>query len=240
MVRALVRGIAKRLGYEVLGPPRAFANQRSLVGLLRREQINVVLDVGANTGQFATELRAWGYSGRIISFEPLTSAYAGLCSKASRDPDWIVAERTAVGAQRGSVEFHVAGNSVSSSILGMLPDHSEAEPQSRYVGTEVVPVNRLDDLYTPKAADRVLLKIDVQGYEGKVLDGATEILNTCRAVVLEMSLVPLYDGQALARDLWDAVASRGFEPWALEPGFRHPETGRMMQLDGIFVRGDTN
>jgi FkbM family methyltransferase len=240
MVKALVRNLAKRLGYEVFGPPRAFANQRSLVGLLRREQINVVLDVGANTGQFATELRAWGYSGRIISFEPLAGAHTELCHKAGTDPGWIVAGRTAIGAETGSVEINVSGNSVSSSILGMLPSHAEAEPQSKYVGTEIVPVNRLDDLYTPKAADRVLLKIDVQGYEGQVLDGATAILNTSRAVILEMSLVPLYEGQMLASELWHVLASRGFEPWSLEPGFRHPETGRMMQLDGIFVRGDAN
>jgi FkbM family methyltransferase len=235
-LKALIRNLAEHFGYEVFGPPRAFANQRTLIGLLRREQINLVLDVGANTGQFAEELRACGYAGRILSFEPLPAAHAQLCAHAASDPNWTIAERTAVGAQTGSIEIHVSKNSVSSSILAMLPAHSEAEPQSAYVETETVPLSRLDDLYSPSAADRVLLKIDVQGYEAQVIEGAANLLRTCRAVISEMSLVPLYEGQFLAKDLWDLLAAQGFEAWSLEPGFRQPETGRMLQLDGIFVR----
>jgi hypothetical protein len=122
----------------------------------------------------------------------------------------------------------------------MLPAHSEAEPQSAYVETETVPLNRLDDLYSPTPADRVLLKIDVQGYEPQVIEGAANLLSTCRAVILELSLVPLYKGQLLAKDMWEILAARGFQPWSFEPGFRHPETGRMLQLDGIFVRNNAD
>jgi FkbM family methyltransferase len=239
-LKALIRNLAKQFGYEVFGPPRAFANQRTIIGLLRQEQINLVLDVGANTGQFAGELRACGYTGRIVSFEPLAAAHAQLRSHASTDPNWTIAERTAVGATHGSIEIHVSKNSVSSSILAMLPAHSEAEPQSAYVETETVPLNRLDDLYSPTPADRVLLKIDVQGYEPQVIEGAANLLSTCRAVILELSLVPLYKGQLLAKDMWEILAARGFQPWSFEPGFRHPETGRMLQLDGIFVRNNAD
>jgi hypothetical protein len=82
----------------------------------------------------------------------------------------------------------------------------------------------------------VFLKIDVQGYEKQVLDGAQHILRTCRGVISEMSLVPLYEGQLLARQIWDLLAEQGFEVWSLEPGFRHSGNGRMMQLDAVFVR----
>jgi FkbM family methyltransferase len=236
MLKELVRSFAKQCGYEILGPSRAYATQRSMAGLLRQERINLVLDVGANTGQFAEELQAFGYRGRILSFEPLASAHAQLRSKAEAHPNWTVAERTAIGAEMGSVEIHVSGNSVSSSILSMLPSHSEAEPESVYVGTERVPVNRLDDLYAPSQADRVALKIDVQGYERQVLEGAPRVLGSCRAVIAEMSFVPLYERQVLAKDLWNLLEARGFEPWSLEPGFRDPGSGRMLQMDGIFVR----
>jgi FkbM family methyltransferase len=238
MLREVARRLAKWCGYEILRPPRAYATQRSLAGLLRQEEINLVLDVGANLGQFADELWAAGYTGRVISFEPLASAHAQLVGKAGRYPNWTIADRTALGAETGSVAIHVSGNSVSSSILPMLPSHSRAAPNSAYVGTETVPMHRLDDLCVLSAADRAILKIDAQGFERQVLEGAPRLLASCRAVIAEMSLVPLYEGQALGRELWDLLAARGFDTWSLEPGFRDPVTGRMLQCDGIFVRAE--
>ena len=148
----------------------------------------------------------------------------------------MIAVRTAVGAETGSIDLHVSANSVSSSILDMLPSHSEAAPESSYVRVETVPVHRLDDIYSVASTDRVLLKIDVQGYERQVLEGAPRVLGDCRAVISELSLMPLYKGQALARDIWDLLAMQGFDPWSLEPCFRHPKSGRTLQLDGMFVR----
>jgi hypothetical protein len=118
----------------------------------------------------------------------------------------------------------------------MLPSHSKAEAHSAYVGSERVPVNRLDDICSLSANDRVVLKIDVQGYEKQVLEGAPRVLGACRAVMIEMSLLPLYEGQVLARELWDLLVSKGFAPWSLGPGFCDPVTGRMLQFDGVFVR----
>jgi len=209
-----------------------------MVGLLRKEEINLVLDVGANTGQFAAGLLAAGYKGRIVSFEPLSSAHAQLRANAGQYPNWTVADRTALGEKSGSVEIHVSAFLPSSSILSMLPSHLEAAPGTDYVGTETVPVNRLDDLCALSPTDRAFLKVDVQGYERQVFEGAPRVLANCRAVITEMSLVPLYEGQVLARGLWDILESHGFEPWSLEPGFRDPATGRMLQIDGTFVRSN--
>jgi len=239
MLKEFAKSLAERCGFEILRYPRAYASERSLAGLLRQEQINLVLDVGANVGQFVDGLRAAGYTGRVISFEPLASAYATLRKRAERDKNWIIADRTAVGAQTGSADINISGNSVSSSILDMLPSHASSEPQSSYIGAESVPVNRLDDLVSLTPADRVLLKVDVQGYEKQVLDGAQHVLKCCRAVILEMSLVPLYDGQMLAKEMWDLLLARDFEPWSLESCYRNPQTGRTLQLDGTFVRNDS-
>ncbi len=238
MLKKIAKTIAKRCGYEIQGAPRAFAAERSLAGLLQQQKINLVLDVGANSGQFVEELIAVGYTGRIISFEPLSSAHQQLRRKAERYPNWTIADRTALGAETGSTEIHVSGNSVSSSILPMLPTHSQAAPHSAYVGVEAVPVHRLDDLCSLSPTDRAILKIDAQGYERQVLEGASCVLASCRAVITEMSLVPLYEGQVLARELWTHLAGRGFDPWSLEPGFRDPQTSRMLQCDGIFVRAE--
>jgi FkbM family methyltransferase len=238
MLKEIIRSFAKRCGYEILGPTRSYAGERSIVALLRKEEINLVLDIGANLGQFADGLLAAGYSGRIVSFEPLSTIHSQLRANASRYPNWTVADRTALGEKAGSVRIHVSTAHASSSILEMLPSHLKAAPGSDYVGAETVPVNRLDDLCALSPADRVVLKIDVQGYERQVLEGAPRVLGSCRAVITEMSLAPLYEGQVLVKDLWDLLASHGFEVWSLEPGFRDPATGRMLQFDGVFVRGE--
>jgi FkbM family methyltransferase len=232
----LIRKLAKKCDYEILGLPRAYAAERALAGLVREQQINLVLDVGANAGQFVGELLSSGYKGRIVSFEPLTSAHKQLCHEARLHPEWTIANRTAVGAVNGSIDIHISGNGVSSSILGMLPSHSLAAPESAYVGIETVPISRLDDLYTLSATDRALLKIDVQGYEKQVIDGAALVLRGVRAVITEMSLVPLYDGQTLALDIWNLLAAQGFEAWSFESGLRDSASGRMFQMDGLFIR----
>lgn len=238
MFKSFVRAVVRKAGYEVVGHPRAFAAQRSLRGLLEHQDINLVFDVGANEGQFVDELRASGYCERIVSFEPLAAAHSALTGRAKKDPAWVIADRTALGAHVGSIQINVSKNGVSSSILNMLPSHSEAAPQSTYVKTETVAINRLDDLCTLTPNDHLLLKVDVQGYEKAVFDGGAKVLDSCRCVIVELSLVPLYEGQVLAKDIWDFLASQGFEPWSFEPGIRHPDTGRMLQLDGIFVRAN--
>jgi FkbM family methyltransferase len=236
MIKGIAKNLLKRCGYEILGYPSAYATRRSLAGLIGQEQINLVLDVGANLGQFARELRSAGYRGRIVSFEPISSLNTQLRSVANDDPNWTIAEPTAIGAESGMIEINIAGNTESSSILAMLPSHSEAAPQSKYVRTESVPIHRLDEVCNLSPSDRVMLKIDVQGYERQVLAGAEEVLKLCRAVISELSLVPLYRGQALAREIWDFLEMQGFEPWSMEPCFRNPESGRTLQLDGAFVR----
>jgi hypothetical protein len=114
----------------------------------------------------------------------------------------------------------------------MLASHSDAAPEANYIGAESVQMNRLDDLCKLAPQDRALLKIDVQGYEKPVLDGAQQVLARCSAIVVEMSLLPLYEGQILARQLWEFLDSAGFEAWLFEPGFRNPHSGRLLQMDG--------
>ena len=129
---------------------------------------DVILDIGANTGQFAQGLRAAGYHGHIISFEPLTDVHATLVATADSDPLWDVAERCAAGASDGWAEISIAGNSYSSSLLPMLDLHREAAPQSGYVGTEPCRVITLNSYIEQTFSDPSTLfglKIDTQGFE---------------------------------------------------------------------------
>ena len=88
----------------------------------------------------------------------------------------------------------------------------------------------------PFQSDRLLLKVDVQGYEKAVLDGAGTVLKNCRAIIVEMSLVPLYEGQSSAIELWDYLTRLGFEACDFSPEVRDPQSGRILQMDGVFVR----
>lgn len=207
--------------------------------------IDLVLDVGANTGQFARQCRAAGYRGKIISFEPSTSAHAKLLQSAASDPLWSVADRMALGSTNGETEINIAINSYSSSILPMLDTHLSAAPNSAYLQKEKVPLRRLDDalddLLAPTiAGNNIFLKLDVQGYESQVLAGATQLLPQTIAIQLEMSLLPLYEGETLMPQMCTKLTAKGFELSDLEPSFRNPATGRLLQVDGIFTRPSFN
>jgi FkbM family methyltransferase len=227
---------ARTCGFDVIRYPDHDAGH-ARVKLLRHFGIDLVLDVGANTGQYAKELRVHGYNGRLVSFEPLSEPYGLLKAVAAKDPQWV-AIHSAVGESAGSRIANVSGNSYSSSILPMLPAHVEADPTSAYVSTEAVSMLTLDsviDEYWGSGA-RPFLKIDTQGYEANVLLGATESMPRIFGVQLEMSLVPLYEGSMSFDQSLHEMQSMGFRLLRLEPGFEEATTGRTLQCDGLFFR----
>ncbi|KAF0185753.1 MAG: FkbM family methyltransferase [Nitrospirae bacterium] len=205
---------------------------------LRAFGVDVVLDIGANDGQYAKELRTGGYAGHIVSFEPLTAAHCYLLQKSKSDPRWQVHPRCALGDRTGEIELNIAGNSVSSSILPMLATHSNAAPESAYLGHEPVSLITLDSVAPSyiEGAQAPFLKIDTQGYEWHVLDGALATLPRLRGLQMELSLVPLYEGQRLWRDCIDRLEAEGFVLWSLQPVFVDPVNGRTLQWDGLFFR----
>ncbi|OGU20190.1 MAG: FkbM family methyltransferase [Hydrogenophilales bacterium RIFOXYD1_FULL_62_11] len=209
-----------------------------LMAALHAFNIDLVIDIGANDGQFAKELRAGGYSGRIVSFEPLTMAHCQLLQASNNDSAWQVHSRCAVGERLGEIELNISGNSVSSSILPMLTTHSNAAPESTYLGTETAPLTTVDEAVLPyfEGAKAPFLKIDTQGYEWHVLDGALATLPKVRGIQMELSLVPLYEGQRLWKECIDRLEAEGFVLWSLQPVFVDPANGRTLQWDGLFFR----
>jgi FkbM family methyltransferase len=208
-----------------------------IVSAMRWLGVDTVLDVGANIGQYADALRSSGFDGRIVSFEPLGDAYEQLARRAAKDPRWTAA-RTAVGSEQGSLEIHIAANSHSSSVLPMNDTHLDAAPHSRTVGSESVPVTTIADVVAAHdvVPEKTLLKVDTQGYEKPVLDGAGELLARFAMIQLELSFVPLYDGQALYPELVERLTVLGFEWYGVDAAFVDPRTGRMLQVDGLFAR----
>jgi FkbM family methyltransferase len=189
-------------------------------------------------GQYALRLRAVGYAGRIVSFEPLPEAHAELTRRAAADPAWQVAPRMAIGERDGEVEIEVSAESDMSSILPQSALLRRISPTSAVIRRERVPVARLDEIapaWLPRD-DEVVLKIDVQGYEPQVLEGAGALLRTLRGIQLEMSMVPCYEGERGFRETIDYLEAAGFELYLLLPGYFERKLARQLQVDGVFVR----
>jgi len=230
-----IKAAGRRAGVELLrfNPTNSLDAARSRI--LRDQRIDLVVDAGANQGQWAREVRAGGYRGAIASFEPLAAAYDALAALAADDDAWTV-QRLALADRDGEAQLHIAANDgASSSLLAMGEEHRRVAPRARYTGDEVVPVSRLDAVVLPLAT-RLMLKLDVQGGERAALEGATETLTRVFVVECELSLVELYEGQALMGELVGRLAGAGFELWGLRPVFADPDSGRLLQADGLFVR----
>jgi FkbM family methyltransferase len=215
--------------------------KRQLAKQLDSRRIDVVFDVGANSGQFAASLRSAGYKGRIVSFEPLSKPFEILKGRASKDPLWDC-RQGALGDLEGTIAINVAGNAgQSSSALPMMEAHQDACPQANYIGTEEVPIHRFDSIAQEflRPTDSCFLKIDVQGFEKQVLAGSRSTLNDgCVGMQLELSIVPLYEGCMLIREAIDLAYSMGFTLTGLLPGFTDVRNGEMLQADGIFFKQD--
>lgn len=210
---------------------------RQAVHIMKERHVAVVFDVGANSGQWARTIRSLGYRGNIVSYEPLSDAYRALHAQARRDGSWT-AINVALGEYPQSAVIHVAGNSQSSSMLEMLPVHREASPQSVYVRDETVRMETLAMAVTAHAPgnDPIFVKIDAQGYEGRVLKGAAQAVGRVAAMQVELSLVSLYDGEPLIEEMIAYMRDLGFVPSSFEPNFWSKDGGRVLQVDGLFIR----
>ena len=229
---------AKQFGLDVHRYNVVESAEARLFALLRTHRIDTVIDVGANDGGYGRWLRQGGYEGAILSFEPLEDAHGRLVAAARDDAQWHVHPRAALGGEDGTAKINVAANSASSSLLPMHQTHEVAAPESRYIAAQEVPVRRLDGVRHEALdkAGRTLLKIDTQGYEMPVLHGAEQLLPRICGVQLELSLTPLYEGQALFLEVVEWLQKRGFDLWNIIPGFVDPKTARMLQFDGVFFR----
>jgi FkbM family methyltransferase len=210
-------------------------------GLLRRKAmverygIDLIIDVGANTGVYGKEMRAVGYNGKIISFEPLLDAFQKLSITAVGDGNWEI-NNFALGAEKAKQLINISANSHSSSILEILDTHTRAEASASYIDKQEIEINTLDSIfnYIYKREKEILLKIDTQGFELNVLKGAETSLQHINTIQLEMSLCPLYHGQPLYHQLMDFLHSRGYTLIDIEPGFSDIKTGILLQFDGVF------
>lgn len=227
-LRAWVQSALHRRGYGIAPYP--------LSRFLDNHPPSLIVDVGANVGQFAQEARQLGYRGRIVSFEPLPEAFAQLQANAASDPNWDV-HALAIGDAPGESDLHVASNLASSSLRPPAHELTIAAPSIEFNEAQSVRLETLDAILPsfldPK--DRVLLKVDVQGYEDAVLRGFVEHLSAYSGILLELSLIPLYQGEPAIETVIAWLRERGFAPAYFYPAYWEAGTRRWHQADVLFL-----
>lgn len=228
-----VRRLVRRFGFDV-------ERRRPVVfELLQRLGIDTVLDVGANVGQYATRLRAWGYAGRIVSFEPVQSVFQVLQRAVAGDPRWD-AFNLALGDGDRTGTIHVAEATVFSSILDARPELRARHYSAAAVNEQEIRIQRLDSIFDEVRGDgqRFFLKVDTQGYEREVLHGAANTLRTLHGVQIEVPLQPAYQGEATLEELVHILDAQGFVLALVEPVNHDPGSSSLLQVDCIFVARD--
>jgi FkbM family methyltransferase len=210
-----------------------------LGALLKKYDINLVLDVGANRGQFAAGLRQMGYKQRIISFEPLSSAFEELKTAAKNDPHWQICN-IALGAENTKQKIHCSQESSFSSFLEST-DGCEKLFGKPSVGSkeETVTVRRLDEVLhetveNPGSA-RIFLKMDTQGYDLKVFSGLGRMCNQVVALQSEVSAVPIYHNMPHLTESISFYEKAGFEIAGLYPVTTENSTLRVIEFDCLML-----
>jgi FkbM family methyltransferase len=233
MKRGIKRSL-RRFGLDIrrIGPGR----YPELTDFLESRHVDVVLDVGANLGWFGQALRERGYRGKIVSFEPIGAVFRELKALAERDGNWQ-AHRLALGATAGRALINVSRKSDYSSILDQSQAAQRLEPTAVVARQEEITVARLDDLFAPFRDRSVFLKIDTQGYERPVLEGAREALTQIVGVQLELPLVHLYKDTWSLADASSYMRHVGFVLAQLTPvNWLREDPVSAVEIDGVFRR----
>jgi FkbM family methyltransferase len=239
-VLATEPALARRHWAEVEQGLARHAAHEHVAAILRAYRVDWVLDVGANRGQFAETLRRSGFTGRIVSFEPVPEAFAALERAARDDPRWSV-HPYALGREDGVVAMNVVPGTLSS-IRAPTPFGARRYARLREPRTVAVPVRRLDtvldDVLADVAAPRAYLKLDTQGYDVEVFAGLGARAADIVAMQSEVALLTIYEGMPRLPEALLAYEAAGFQVTALYPVSRETRTARVLEFDCVMVRAD--
>lgn len=204
------------------------------VPALRQLQPEMVIDVGANRGQFALVARHLWPNARIVSFEPLPQAAALCKSVMHNDPQFVLFE-SAVGTTSGTSTINVTTADDSSSLLPLGDQHKELYGSSVAEQLQVRTEPLAGFIEATECPASTLLKIDTQGFELEVLKGSEQVLSCISHVYAELSFVELYTGQPLASEVIAYLYSRGYELVGVY-NLASDRTGKPIQADMLFAR----
>lgn len=203
---------------------------------LKEKKILTIFDIGANAGQFAKLARLLFPEAKIFSFEPIPFVYEQLKANFANDANFE-AFNLALGEKNGEVSFFLNEFSYSSSLLKMKSSHKEAFPFT--VGETEIKVNEatLDSIFKDaEIKSPYLVKLDVQGFEDKVINGGKNIIKNADYIITEVSFVELYENQPLFNVIYDKITEMGFRYVGNFEQMHSPLNGEILQADAIFKK----
>jgi len=196
--------------------------------------LETVVDIGANRGQFSLAVRQWVPKACVISFEPLPGP-ASVFRKVFSGDDRVLLHQAAIGPRLEQRTMHVSGRDDSSSLLPISSVQTMMFPGTGEVATTEVRVGPLEEFVkAEELRSPVMLKLDVQGFEYEALIGCESMLPHFDWIYCECSFVEFYSGQKLAWELIDWLAGKGFR---LDGVFNptYDEQGQAIQADFLFL-----
>ena len=242
-MRMFIRKMLQKVGYDIVKYHQAYVvghfDEENLQGefpWLKEYNFKTILDIGANEGQFADKMHLLFPDTIIYSFEPIPESFERL-NKNFKDIPQIKGVNLALGDTAGEIVFNKNESTASSSFLQMADTHKE----SFDFAVQTVPINvKVDTLDNFMSKENVelpmLIKIDVQGFEDKVIKGGNDTIKKAEMVICEVSFTELYKGQLLFDHTYEIFKDLGFSYAGSVEQLRSPETNRILQADAIFIR----
>ena len=230
-VKSFIKSAFRVCGFEVKRAPRFGPYQ-----WLKEMHIRTILDIGANTGQFASQIHRVLPEATLYSFEPLKDCYDKLC-KTMRGVYKFSAFNYALGDTTGQTQIYRNDSTPSSSLLPMEELHKQAFPFTAQAAAQKIEIRRLDDIAGQlEIIDNLLIKIDVQGTEDKVILGGEKLISRASILIVETSFRPLYKSQPLFDNIYDLLKRHYFVYMGTEHIIRNPNDGSILQCDSVFMR----
>ena len=230
IIKSLVRAPFSAIGYDIV------RHQKPDYTWLRELEIRTLLDIGANVGQFATYARKIFPEAQIYSFEPLRDCFEQLRKNMNGDPRFR-AFNCAIGAKSGKVQINRNEHTPASSLLKLSDLHCKHYVYAVATEPETILVERLDEIASRLEIKKpAMIKIDVQGFEDKVIAGGTKTIRRAKVLIVETSFEELYVGQPLFDDIYERLKELGFIYCSNNHQVRSAKDRRVLQENSIFIK----
>ena len=227
-LKNVVRDLAESFGYII--------HKKRFNSWLQKYDIKTVVDIGANEGQFATEFTAIFPSAKLHSFEPLNAPFNLLKNRFANNNN-VTVYNFALGEKEEVLVMNLNEFTPSSSFLRMNESHTESFTYAVNTTQCNIQVKRLDDIAASlNLTEPFLVKIDVQGFEDKVLTGGLETIKKASIIIVEVSFKELYENQPLFDKIYQTVTKLGFNYSGNFEQLLSPATNEILQADALFIK----
>ncbi len=241
-MKTIAKKLLNKAGYDVLKLKNSnFTIDANLLNIIRKKNINCIIDVGANSGQYGAFLRRIGFKGHILSFEPVSHVFKKLQSAAKHDAKWQCFQY-ALGDRDEKKELNVYKSTVFSSFLEANEYSKNTWNALREVRTEIVQIKKLENIYHGLMKDignvTCMLKMDTQGYDVNVFEGARAVLGHIEALQSEIAAIKVYEHMPDGLDALKLFQQYGYYISGMFP-INREESLAVIEFDCLLVKRDT-